>query len=100
MSHWAELDQDNKVIRVVVGDNNDPSGDEGQQWILDNLGGRWIQTSYNGNFRKNYAGIGYTYDEVLDAFIAPEPAGNIGFNKETCQWIMQAEQSTPILTGE
>ena len=72
MSHWAELDKDNKVIRVTVGDNNDPNGDEGYQWLLDNLGGRWIQTSYNGNFRGVYAGTGYIYDEVKDEFIAPE----------------------------
>ena len=46
------------------------------------------RTSYNGNIRKNYAGIGFTYDETRDAFIAPEPEGNIGFDEETCQWIM------------
>jgi hypothetical protein len=73
MSHWAELDNDNKVIRVLVGDNNDPNGDEGYQWLLDNLGGTWIKTSYNANIRYNYAGIGYTYDEEADAFIAPRP---------------------------
>ncbi len=73
MSHWAELDSNNKVIRVLVGDNNDPAGDEGYQWLIDNLGGIWVQTSYNGNFRYNYAGIGYTYNEVEDAFIAPKP---------------------------
>jgi hypothetical protein len=73
MSHWAELDSDNKVIRVLVGDNNDPAGDEGYQWLLDNLGGTWVQTSYNGNFRYNYAGIGFTYDPIDDAFIAPAP---------------------------
>jgi hypothetical protein len=73
MSHWAELDENNKVLRVLVGDNNDPNGDEGYQWLIDNLGGTWIKTSYNGNIRYNYAGIGYTYDEVYDAFIAPEP---------------------------
>jgi hypothetical protein len=72
MSHWAELDKDNKVIRVTVGDNNDPNGDEGYQWLLDNLGGKWVQTSYNGNFRGVYAGTGYFYDEVKDEFIAPE----------------------------
>lgn len=71
MSHWAELDENNKVIRVVVGDNNDPNGDEGYQWIIDNLGGTWIQTSYNANFRYNYAGIGFTYDPIDDAFIPP-----------------------------
>ena len=73
MSHWAELDQDNKVIRVLVGDNNDPAGDEGYQWLIDHLGGTWVQTSYNGNFRYNYAGIGYAYDDLADAFIAPKP---------------------------
>jgi hypothetical protein len=73
MSHWAEINNDNKVIRVLVGDNNDPTGDEGYQWLIDNLGGTWIQTSYNNNFRKQYAGIGYTYDAIDDVFIAPQP---------------------------
>jgi hypothetical protein len=73
MSHWAEIDSDNKVIRVLVGDNNDPAGDEGYSWLIDNLGGTWVQTSYNGNIRYNYAGIGYRYDDIEDAFIAPKP---------------------------
>jgi hypothetical protein len=73
MSHWAEIDENNKVIRVTVGDNNDPAGDEGYQWLLDNLGGTWVKTSYNGNIRYNYAGIGYTYDPIADAFIPPMP---------------------------
>ena len=76
MSHWAELDETNKVIRVLVGDNNDPAGDEGYQWLIDNLGGTWVKTSYNAvtnGFRYNYAGIGYTYDPIDDAFIAPIP---------------------------
>ena len=73
MSHWAELDANNKVIRVTVGDNNDLNGDEGYQWLLDNLGGKWIKTSYNSKIRYNYAGIGFTYDAVADAFIAPRP---------------------------
>jgi len=73
MSHFAELDANNKVIRVLVGDNNDPNGDEGYQWLLDNLGGTWIKTSYNTKIRYNYAGIGYTYDATADAFIAPRP---------------------------
>ena len=88
MSHFAEIDNNNKVIRVLVGDNNDPAGDEGYQWLIDNLGGTWIKTSYNGNIRKNYAGVGYTYDATRDAFIAPEPADAIGFNQETCRWIV------------
>ena len=73
MAHWAELDDNNKVIRVLVGDNNDPAGDEGYSWLVDNLGGTWIKTSYNGNIRYNFAGIGFTYDPIDDAFIAPAP---------------------------
>lgn len=70
MSHWAQIDAENKVIRVLVGDNNEP--DEGKA-IIESLGGTWVQTSYNANFRYNYAGIGYTYDPIDDAFIPPAP---------------------------
>jgi hypothetical protein len=73
MSHWAELDSESKVIRVLVGDNNDPAGDEGYSWLIDNLGGTWVKTSYNGNIRFNYAGVSYSYDPIDDAFIAPMP---------------------------
>jgi hypothetical protein len=73
MSHWAEIDKDNKVIRVLVGDNNDPAGDEGYQWLLDNFGGTWVKTSYNANIRYNYASADFTYDPDADAFIAPRP---------------------------
>jgi hypothetical protein len=99
MSHWAEIDENNIVIRVLVGDNNET--DEGEAF-MNSLGGSWIKTSYNGNIRKNFAGIGFTYDLIRDAFIAPEPEGNIGFDEVTCQWIMpdEVEQSTPNLTGE
>ncbi len=86
MSNWAEIDSDNKVIRVLVGDNNDPAGDEGYQWLLDNLGGTWIKTSYNANIRKNYASIDYTYDEELDAFIAPKPFESWVLDEATCKW--------------
>ena len=71
MAHWAELDENNVVLRVTVGDNNEP--DEGYQWLLDNLGGTWIKTSYNRNIRKNFAGIGYLYDSVRDVFLPPNP---------------------------
>lgn len=103
MAHWAEIDENNIVLRVLVGNNNDP--DEGYQWLLDNLGGRWIKTSYNtyggkhktGDtpLRKNYAGIGYIYDENRDAFIPPKPDSWIAengkhvdyvLNEETCLW--------------
>lgn len=85
MAHWAEVDAKNIVIRVLVGDNN--AADEGQSF-MESLGGTWIKTSYNGNIRKNFAGIGYRYDEVRDAFIAPEPENATGFDEETCQWIV------------
>ena len=73
MSHWAEIDETNTVVRVLVGDNNDPTGDEGYKWLIDNLGGTWIKTSYNSNTRFNYAGVNFTYDPIDDAFIPPTP---------------------------
>ena len=73
MSHWAQLDDTNTVINVAVGDNNDPNGDEGYKWLMDNVGGTWIKTSFNNRIRYNYAGIGFTYDVEADAFIAPKP---------------------------
>jgi hypothetical protein len=76
MSHFAEIDESNIVIRVLVGDNNHPAGDEGYQWFIDNLGGTWIKTSYNSKIRYNFAAIGYTYDPIDDAFIAPMPSCN------------------------
>jgi hypothetical protein len=75
MSHWAELNEDNIVTRVTVGDNNDPNGDEGYQWLIDNLGGRWVQTSYNANFRGKFAGVGDYYDEIRDLFYKPIAKG-------------------------
>ena len=90
MSHFAEIDSNNIVIRVLVGNNNQP--DEGQS-IIESLGGTWIKTSYNNNIRKNYAGIGYTYDANRDAFIAPEPENALGFDEETCQWILPPKDS-------
>lgn len=97
MAHWAEIDETNKVIRVLVGDNNDPAGDEGYQWLVDNLGGTWIKTSYNTRggihteggtpLRKNYAGIGCLYDPIRDAFIPSKPEfGNWVLNEDTCLW--------------
>jgi hypothetical protein len=84
MSHFAEIDENNTVIRVLVGDNSLPN--EGYDWFVENLGGRWIQTSYNANFRKKYAGMGDTYDEERDAFISPKPFDSWVLDEETCQW--------------
>ena len=83
MSHWAEIDENNIVLRVLVGDNNEP--DEGEAF-MNSLGGTWVKTSYNGNIRKNYAGIGYTYDLARDAFIPPQPFTSWALNENTCVW--------------
>ena len=88
MAHFAEIDESNIVTRVLVVHNDDEH--RGADFLANDLGlgGTWIQTSYNGNIRKNYAGVGYLYDATRDAFIAPEPEGHIGFDEETCKWIM------------
>jgi len=71
MAHWAEIDENNIVLRVTVGDNNE--SDEGYQWLLDNLGGTWIKTSYNNNIRGVFAGVGYSYNSDEDIFVTPQP---------------------------
>lgn len=93
MAHFAELDEDDNVLRVIVVHNNeliDENGNESEQKGLEFcsnlLGGKWIQTSYNGNFRKNYAGPGYHYDITRDAFIPPKDFNSWVLNEETCQW--------------
>lgn len=92
MSNWAEIDNNNQVIRVLVCDNNDPNGDEGYQWLINNFGGTWIKTSYNNKIRKNFAGIGYTYDKIRDAFIPPKPDNAISLDENTCTWIVPKEE--------
>jgi hypothetical protein len=96
VSHWAEINEQNIVLRVTVGDNNDPAGDEGYQWLIDNLGGTWIKTSYNSNIRKNYAGVGYTYDATRDAFIAPKPNchSEVVLDETTCRWTCSNAEHT------
>jgi hypothetical protein len=76
MAHFAEIDKNNKVLRVLVVDNSQES--RGQDFLANDLGlgGTWIQTSYNNNFRGKYAGIGDTYDQVQDIFITPTQEGN------------------------
>jgi hypothetical protein len=83
MSHWAEIDENNIVLRVLVGNNSEP--DEGEAF-MNSLGGTWVKTSYNGNIRKNYAGIGMSYDAERDAFIAPQPYASWILDEETCRW--------------
>lgn len=84
MSHFAKIDENNIVTDVVVGDNSLPN--EGYDWIVSRLGGRWIQTSYSGSFRKRFAGVGYSYNEELDAFIDPKPYNSWILNPETASW--------------
>ena len=80
MSHFAEIDGDGIVIRVIVAEQDFiNSGAVGDSF-------NWVQTSYNGNFRKNYAGRGYIYDEVRDAFIPPKPFDSWTLNEDTCQY--------------
>lgn len=84
MAHFAEIDQNNIVTRVIVVDNAlEPMG---SQWCNKIFGGTWIQTSYNGKIRKNYASVGYSYDKELDAFIPPKPHDSWILNMNTCQW--------------
>jgi hypothetical protein len=87
MAHFAELDSNNIVLRVLVVPNEFET--DGQNYLANEigLGGTWIQTSYNGKIRKNFAGVGYTYDATRDAFIPPKPTNEIGFDEETCHWI-------------
>ena len=92
MAHWAKIDENNIVLGVTVGDNEQPDG--GYQWLIDNLGGTWVQTSYNGTLRKNYAGIGYTYDEARDAFIPPKPYESWILDEDTCLWEAPVERPT------
>lgn len=99
MGHWAQIDNDNIVINVVIAD------DDKENFLSGQLGGKWIQTSYNTMggthynpetgepsedqskaLRKNYAGIGYTYDSERDAFIPPKPFESWVLNEATCLW--------------
>jgi hypothetical protein len=87
MSNFAQIDANGIVIQVLVGDNSFPN--EGYDWFVENLGGTWIQTSYNASvngFRKNFAGKGMAYDSIRDAFIAPKPYLSWVLDEATCQW--------------
>jgi hypothetical protein len=84
MAHAAELDHWDRVIRVIVVSNDlEPNV---EQWCSDTYGGYWKQTSYSGSFRKNFAGIGYTYNADLDAFVPPKPYPSWVLDDATCQW--------------
>ena len=89
MAHYAWLDENNIVVNVTVGVDETEliNGLDTETFYTQATGHNIKRTSYNGNIRKNYAGIGYTYDAVRDAFIAPEPDNAIGFDEDSCQWI-------------
>ena len=84
MAHFAELDENNIVLRVVV--INDDYEADGENWCNNFFGGTWKQTSYNATIRKNYAGIGFIYDETRDAFIPPQPYNSWILNETTCRY--------------
>ena len=93
MAHFARIDKNNVVQQVIVVANKDTADVDGNEseaigvaFCQKLLGGNWKQTSYNGNIRKNYAGIGYTYDAGRDAFIPPQPYPSWTLNEATCNW--------------
>ena len=90
MAHYAFLNEDNIVTEVIVGVDETQliEGLDTETWYANFRGQVCKRTSYNGNYRKNYAGIGYSYDAVRDAFISPEPVNAIGFDEDTCRWIV------------
>lgn len=95
MAYFAKLDDNDVVIDVHALNNIEmltaegvESEDMGKAFFIRWSNGytKWVQTSYNGSIRKNYAGIGYTYDRVRDAFIAPQPFPSWTLNEDTCKW--------------
>jgi len=89
MAHYAFLDDNNVVTDVIVGRHEYETVDGISDWETyygEFRGQRCVRTSYNGNIRKNYAGIGYTYDESRDAFIPPQPYPSWVLNEDTCHW--------------
>ena len=107
MAHFAELDSNNVVKQVIVVSNEDTSTSQGEEkesigiaFCMSLLGGTWVKTSYNGNIRKNYAGIGYTYDKDRDAFIPPKPFASWVLNETTCRWDAPVAMPNDAGTGE
>ena len=94
MAHFAQLDNNNTVIQVIVVNDNDCKDSEGNEseavgaeFCQKLFGGRWLQTSYNNNIRKNYAGPGFTYNAELDIFVPPKPFPSWTFDNNTKDWI-------------
>jgi hypothetical protein len=103
MAHFAKLDENNVVTQVIVVGNRDTSDANGVEkehigaaFCERLLGGTWKQTSYNGTMRKRYAGIGFTYNADLDAFVPPKPYASWVLNNTTADW----EAPVPMPTEE
>jgi hypothetical protein len=107
MAHYAQLDENNVVTQVIVVDNKDCSDANGVEkeyigaaFCEKLFGGNWKQTSYNGNIRKNYAGIGFTYNADIDAFVPPKPYASWVLDNETAQWNAPVAMPEDAGTGE
>ena len=107
MAHFAQLDENNVVTQVIVVDNKDTSDANGVEkesigvaFCERLLGGTWKQTSYNANLRKNYAGIGYTFNAGIDAFVPPKPYNSWVLNEITAQWEAPVAMPEDAGTGE
>ena len=94
MAHFAQLDSNDVVLRVIVVDTKDNSTADGvekesigQAFCERLFGGTWVQTSYNNNIRVRYAGIGYSYNKALDAFIPPQPFPSWTLDNATADWV-------------
>jgi len=103
MAHFAQLDSNNVVTQVIVVGNKDTADANGVEkesigvaFCERLFGGNWKQTSYNGSIRKNYAGVGYTYNVSLDAFVPPKPYASWVLNNDTAQW----DAPTPMPTDD
>ena len=98
MAHYAFLDENNIVTEVIFGIDETEliEGLDPETWYSNFRGQACKRTSYHGNIRKNYAGIGYTYDAARDAFIAPKPDSALGFDENTCQWIVPIDDSDKL----
>jgi hypothetical protein len=86
MAHYAFLDSNNVVTEVITGKDETDTTHDWEQWYGEFRGQVCKRTSYHGNIRKNYAGIGFTYDEQRDAFIPPKPFSSWLLNEDTCLW--------------
>ena len=104
MAHFAKLNENSIVTEIIVVNNNEildnglESESKGIAFCQLLFGGNWKQTSYNGKIRKNFAGIGFTYDSTRDAFVAPKPFNSWVLDEATCQW--QAPTPKPVVEGK